>query len=140
MSTTLWGRYRLRGTTTMPDEGLNGFLSSLYHALRTRRRRRVIQLLRTSDEFVLTVRSLAKQIAAEEHGVRPAHATGKPYRNAYNALSQTHLPTLADTDIIIYDPKRQRVSKGPNFRIAALLIAIDTPAVQLFQDESDSPG
>lgn len=50
----------------------------------------------------------------------------------YNALSQTHLPTLSDAGILIYDPQRQTVTYGPNFDIAALLIDINTLTVELF--------
>ena len=107
-------------------------LSILYHALRAARRRRVIQILNEGPPPRLSTRALAKEIATEEQGLANGVATGEPYRNAYNALSQTHLPTLSDAGIIIYDPQRQTVTRGPNFDIAALLIDINTPTVELF--------
>lgn len=116
----------------------NNRLSELYHCLRAQRRRRVIAILEKTSESNVSVRSLARSIAAEEEGIPRMHATGEPYRNAYNALSQTHLPTLAGAGIIVYDPQRQTVSRGPNFDIAALLIDINTPTVELFSTtESD---
>jgi len=126
----------------MGDEGPNGYLSTLYHSLRTQRRRRAIRYLNESDAPTITVRELARKIAADEHGLPLTHATGEPYRNAYNALSQTHLPTLVAAGIVIYDPKRQIVSKGPNFQTAALLVAINTPVVQFLQtdDSGDEDG
>jgi hypothetical protein len=111
------------------DRESNEFLSALYHSLRATRRRDVIRLLQNSPEPSLTVRELAREIAALEHQLTRTHATGEPYRNAYNALSQTHLPTLSSTNIVIYDPQRQRVSRGPNFPIAAVLVAVDESAV-----------
>ncbi|WP_425293272.1 DUF7344 domain-containing protein [Halobacterium rubrum] len=107
-------------------------LSVLYHALRAARRRRVIQILNEGPAPRLSTRALAKEIATEEQGLANGVATGEPYRNAYNALSQTHLPTLADAGILIYDPQRQTVARGLNFDIAALLLDINTPTVELF--------
>ncbi|WP_420028492.1 DUF7344 domain-containing protein [Halorussus lipolyticus] len=112
-------------------------LSLLFHSLRASRRRRVIQLL--ADEHPpLPTRWLARQIAALENGIPPERATGEPYRNVYNALSQTHLHTLAEADIIIYDPKRQTVTPGPIFSLARLLVDINAPTVSTFYSLLDS--
>lgn len=110
------------------------FLSILYHALRTQRRRQVIRILVESDDETLTVRSLARRITAIEDGIPRSQATGEPYRNVYNALSQTHLPTLVDADIVIYDPKRQTVSSGSNLRIAALLVITNASTINILRD------
>ena len=104
-------------------------ISSLYHAFRAQRRRRVIQYLQGLDEPVVEVRFLARKIAAAEHELPIENATGEPYRNAYNALSQTHLPTLAEAGIVIYDPKRQTVSQGQNLGLASLLLALNETTV-----------
>lgn len=120
----------------MADDEVNGYLSSLYHALRAKRRRQAIRIINDSQEPVVTVRSLAREIAAAEHELPLAHATGEPYRNVYNALSQTHLSTLADAGIVIYDPARQTVSAGPNLPLAALLVAINQPAVETFREQN----
>ena len=110
------------------------YLSALYHALRARRRREVIRIISSADTSTLSVRTLAREVAATENGLPRALATGEPYRNAYNALSQTHLPTLAEAGIVIYDPERQTVSPGPNLALAALLIAINGPTVETFRN------
>lgn len=113
-------------------------LSTLYHTLRTTRRRCAIRIVADDDDPVLSVRYIARRISAYENEVPIRRATGEPYRNAYNALSQTHLPTLAEADIIIYDPKRQRVCAGPNLTVAALLIAINSPTVStLYRQQTD---
>lgn len=124
----------------MPDDDLDEYLSTLFHALRAERRRRVVQQLFRATTPVLTVRELAREIAAAEHELPLAHATGEPYRNAYNALSQTHLPTLADAGIVIYDPARQTVSAGPNLPLAALLVAINRPAVETLREQTPDDG
>lgn len=114
------------------------FLSILYHALRTRRRREVIRLIHTTDTPTLSVRFLAREIAVAEHELSRTQATGEPYRNVYNALSQSHLPTLADAGIVIYDPERQTVAGGPNLLLAALLVAISHPAIETLQDRKST--
>ena len=110
------------------------YLSTLYHALRARRRREAIRIMYSIDAPAVTVRTLAREVAASENGLPRTHATGEPYRNVYNALSQTHLPTLAEAGIVIYDPERQTVSPGPNLALAALLIAINGPTVETFRN------
>jgi len=111
-----------------PEEA---FLSTIHHALRATRRRHVIQLVGTSDQPTFHVSDLAREIAAREHGLRIEHATGEPYRNTYNALSQTHLPMLEEAGILIYDPMRQTVSPGSNLTMALLIIAISRPTVDI---------
>lgn len=115
----------------MTSEELETLLSTLYHALRTKRRRLVIQIISGANSGGLSTSELARKITSEEMGVSERHATGEPYRNAYNALSQTHLPTLDRAGIVIYDPKRQMASRGDRFELAALLLATNTSTVDL---------
>lgn len=105
------------------------FLSKIYHSLRAPRRRYVIEMVAESDDD-LSVRTLAKEITSQEQDVSLDCATGEPYRNVYNALSQTHLSTLSEAGVIIYDSERQTVTAGPNLTIAYLLSNIDRVAYQ----------
>lgn len=82
----------------------------------------------------MTVRELAREITARELDIPQNLATGEPYRNVYNALSQNHLPTLMDAGIVIYDPERQTVSPGQNLPIASLLLAINESTVSTMRD------
>ena len=118
-------------------ESWNNPISELHHSLRARRRRLVVQAVRREDDATIAVRTLAREIAGTEHGIPDSQATGEPYRNAYNALSQTHLPTLAAARIILYDPMRQTVSAGPNLSVAALIIEMTRPAITLLYDQQD---
>ncbi len=111
-------------------------LSEVYHALSASRRCHVIQLLSRSEDGTLPVRELAREIAATEEDVPPDRATGEPYRNVYNALSQTHLSTLSDAGIIIYDSDRQTVAAGPNLDVAALLIVLNQATYQTLRGNS----
>lgn len=117
-------------------ENLSDILSEVYHALSASRRCHVIQLLASTENGTLPVRDLARQIAAIEQDVPPERATGEPYRNVYNALSQTHLSTLSDADIIIYDSNRQTVAAGQNLNVAALLIVLNQATYQTLQGDS----
>jgi bifunctional N-acetylglucosamine-1-phosphate-uridyltransferase/glucosamine-1-phosphate-acetyltransferase GlmU-like protein len=114
------------------DDELEDLLSTLYHALRAARRRYVIEILEMTTEEILTTRELARKTTSMELGVPERQATGEAYRNAYNALSQTHLPTLSEAGIIIYDPERQTVMPGVSFELAALLLDTNTPTVDVF--------
>jgi hypothetical protein len=96
----------------------------------------VIQLLAKSDEDSLSVRTLAREIAAIEEDVPPDYATGESYRNVYNALSQTHLSTLSDANIITYDSNRQTVAAGSNLDVAVLLLVINQATYQTLHGDS----
>jgi len=113
------------------------FLSTVYHALSASRRYSAILILAEADHE-LSVRELSRRITAAEKGVSPSCATGEPYRNVYNALSQTHLSTLEDAGIINYDSDRQVVSTGPNFTTAVLLIRLNQTAYRTLQNEDIS--
>lgn len=109
---------------------LEDSMSVLYHSLRATRRRQTIRELNHENGATLTTRELARAIAASEQQVSREQATGEEYRNAYNALSQTHLPTLADADIIIYDSDRQVIKPGRKPLTAKMLLRLDYPVVE----------
>ena len=111
-------------------------LPEVYHSLSASRRCHVIRFLANTDEDQLSIRTLAREITAIEQDVPLKHATGEPYRNVYNALSQTHLPTLSESGIIIYDPDRQTVTAGPNLDIASLLLVLNEATFQTLQGNS----
>ncbi|MFK5602617.1 DUF7344 domain-containing protein [Haloferax volcanii] len=111
-------------------------LSEFYRALSASRRCYVILILSNSDKAKLSVRTLAREIAAIENGVPCEHATGEPYRNVYNALSQTHLPNLNNVNIVEYDHDRQVVRPASQLPVAAVILNIG-PAIQQILD---SPG
>ncbi len=109
------------------------YLSRVYHSLRAPRRRYVIELVAEGDGD-LSVRTLAREITAREQDIPLECATGEPYRNVYNALSQTHLSTLSDADAIIYDSERQTVAAGPNLTISLLLSNLNRAAFRTLQN------
>lgn len=116
-------------------------LSIAYHALRASRRRKVVQVLSQADDDQRSVRQIARQVTALENDIPVEHASGEPYRNVYTSLCQTHLPTLTDADLIIYDSNRKTVEIGPNFQIALLLITLNKAAYEILsQDGSLEEG
>jgi len=130
---------RPQNSPTAEIEEIEEGLSVLLQALRASRRRCVIQFLEgTEKSETVSTRLLAQQIAARENGIAVEYASGEPYKNVYNALSQTHLPTLNSADVIVYDPKRQTVQKGPLFDLAALLLNLSQPAIKTFYHQYTS--
>ena len=112
------------------------YLAKLFHVLSSPRRCYVIKILADNPEDTVSVRYLSRQIAAIEEEIPPDRATGEPYRNVYNALTQTHLSTLSNTDIIVHDSDRQTATAGSNLEIAALLIVLNQATYQTFLGDS----
>lgn len=106
------------------------FHSTLHHALRAPRRRQVIQILGDQPAQPRTTRKLARKITSVEEDIPCEQASGEPYRNVYNALSQTHLPMLADAGLIIYESERQLVRPGPHFADGLLLLTLTNAALE----------
>ena len=69
-------------------------------------------------------------------GVTESLATGEPYRNVYNALSQTHLPTLDKAEIVRYDQTRQVVEEANRLPIAVLLVNIGSSLQGTFDQQN----
>ena len=124
-------------------------LSVIHHALRASRRRLAVSLVShrtfsagrlqpdnahlqaSNSEVVVTVRQLAKEIAAIEENISVDHATGDSYHNVYNALTQTHLPELDDVGAIIYDADRKKVSPASNLIVLSMVAAITSPVARM---------
>lgn len=102
---------------------LLAMLCELYDVLSAPRRCYTIRALAASDGDV-TLSTLARRIAAIEQEIKPAQATGEPYRNVYNALDQSHLPRLDELAIVAYDGDRKRVAAGPRLGEALMLLEL----------------
>lgn len=81
-----------------------------YHdVLRNPRRRATIAYLQAAETPV-DVSTLADHVASVE-------AEGAPddrlHKSVYVSLRQTHLPRLADHDVVAFDPDRNEVADGP---------------------------
>jgi hypothetical protein len=100
------GALRSRG------EGETDLLESDIHdVLRNDRRRMVLEVLGDAVDPV-SARELSEVIAARESGTDPPPRDVR--RSVYISLQQTHLPKLADLDVVAYDEDTREVEPGPN--------------------------
>ena len=99
-------------------------LGEMYDALSASRRRYTLQALAATEDDLLDVSTLGKQITAIEQDIKLAQATGEPYRSVYMTLTQSHLPTLDDLEIVEYDADRKTVAPGPLFKQALFVLEL----------------
>ncbi|MEZ3117425.1 hypothetical protein RYH80_16030 [Halobaculum sp. MBLA0147] len=79
-----------------------------HHLLSSQRRCETLRVLaRRPGGEPVALRELSERVAAAEAGETPAPRPLR--RSVYNALHQTHLPTLAGHGFVDYDPVRKRV-------------------------------
>jgi len=81
----------------------------VFTALSNRRRRNVITYLKEAGDGA-RVRDIAEQLAAWENDREINEVTYKQRKRVYTALHQSHLPKLADSGFIDYEPDRGIVS------------------------------
>ncbi len=83
-----------------------------FHILQNERRRRVLQYL-SDTEGTVDMRDIAEQVAAWEHDTTVQQLTSDQRQRVYIALYQSHLPKLADFDLITYNRNRGVVERTP---------------------------
>ncbi|MDL5363600.1 hypothetical protein [Halalkalicoccus sp. NIPERK01] len=83
-----------------------------FHILQNERRRRVLQYL-SGTEGPVDMRDIAEQVAAWEHDTTVQQLTSDQRQRVYIALYQSHLPKLADFDLITYNRSRGVVERTP---------------------------
>lgn len=83
-----------------------------FHILQNERRRRVLQYL-SDTEGAVDMRDIAEQVAAWEHDTTVQQLTSDQRQRVYIALYQSHLPKLADFDLITYNRSRGIVERTP---------------------------
>ncbi|WP_101298351.1 DUF7344 domain-containing protein [Halegenticoccus soli] len=82
----------------------------IFSLLKNDRRRQVVALLADRRETV-PISELARVIAELESDEAPSE---KLYKSVYVSLQQTHLPRLAQSDVVTYDRSTGTVSPGPD--------------------------
>jgi len=87
----------------------------VFTALSNRRRRNVITYLKEHGDGA-RVRDIAEQLAAWENGLEINEVTYKQRKRVYTALHQSHLPKLAESGFIDYEPDRGIVSQTEESR------------------------
>lgn len=81
----------------------------VFTALSNQRRRNVIKYLKLHGAEA-RVRDIAEQLAAWENDLDIPEVTYKQRKRVYTALHQSHLPKLAESGFIAYEPNRGTVS------------------------------
>jgi hypothetical protein len=115
-------------------------LSALYQLFSAPRRCYIIQALHASDTETLTVREVARAIAAAETAGSSQVVRNGQYRNVYNALTQTHLSKLAAEAVIEYDADRKVIAGGTNLRTAYRLLVLNRSIYRLQEiDHRETP-
>jgi hypothetical protein len=77
-----------------------------------RRQLVVLYLLGRDEDEWITMKEMARWVAAVKHECSLEEATGADYRNIRESLRHTHLETLADAGVIEYDATQTRVAPG----------------------------
>jgi len=85
-----------------------------YRLLSNPRRRETVASLIETGEGEISLRDLSERVATRETGLEPAPRTHRA--SVYNALHQTHLPTLQTFDLVEYDRDRKLVRPQPAVR------------------------
>lgn len=117
-------------------------VNEFFRILSNERRRLVIARVFVLRPFTATdANTLACQIAGAQNDEEPEAISGNQYSTVYAGLIQNHLPALADAQIIAYDHRSKRVSRGPAIHAAVVMVV--TIAILCFSrlgiwDESSS--
>ncbi|MFB6073371.1 MAG: hypothetical protein ABEJ88_10455 [Halobacterium sp.] len=85
--------------------------TEIHDVLRNDRRRMVLEQLGDAGDAV-DARELSETIAARESGSDPPPRNVR--QSVYISLQQTHLPKLADLDVVDYDDTTKEVRPGEN--------------------------
>ena len=99
--------------------------SEVYDVLRNRRRRLVLERLRTTGAPE-SVSDLAEHIGGVEAGESPPPRNVR--QSVYVSLHQTHLPKLDELDIVAYDPDGKMVELAANAEHLDVYLNIDDDA------------
>ena len=88
-------------------------LSQVFDVLQNERRRHVLKHLGETE--VAEFDDLVDHVAAWGVGVEPGEADSTKRKAAYTSLYQSHLPKLADLEVVEYDHEAGRVARGHCF-------------------------
>lgn len=87
----------------------NETLNAMYEILTEQRRRHAIECLLEHDT-PLTLPDLADEIAVKENGTPISEVPAEEVKDVYLSLYHTHVPKLADANVIRYDQDNDTVA------------------------------
>jgi hypothetical protein len=94
------------------------------------RRWHLIVVLAARNDPPYELSPIAKAVTARIHEIPRAQACGKKYENVRVSLDQTHLPRLAEADVIEYNERRKLVTPGRKFDCAVMLVRLSAVAYE----------
>ncbi|WP_144905666.1 DUF7344 domain-containing protein [Halobellus captivus] len=96
---------------------------AIFDVLSNERRRECISfLVRQPVDREVSVRQIADTVAAAITDDGPPSQSLN--QSVYVSFVQTHLPLLADHDIVDYEDSERSVSSGPNLRVVAAFLTV----------------
>lgn len=106
----------LRGDDAIDlDEETSMTMTEIHKLLTPVRRRAVLEALAEAEETWTPVSALCNHVASQEYGCPPEALDSDQRKRVYVALTQSHLPTLAEADVVVYVSETQHVALGVNF-------------------------
>lgn len=96
--------------TTLPS--IDKDLETVLELIQNERRRLVIQMVSEIGDDTISLRDLAKRIAAFENDVDRSRLQSGEYKAVYVGLYQVHLPRLAEDGLIQYDSDRGDIARS----------------------------
>ena len=80
------------------------------------RRQALLEVLHSSPQRPIPVSTLADHVACQEYDCDVETLTTEQRKRVYIALYQSHLPTLAQADVVTFDTDESLVEVGPEFQ------------------------
>lgn len=87
----------------------------VYRILSSRRRRLLLLVLDERDDDEVTISELARAVASRDTGAEPLDVPNDTYERIYVSLYQSHVPALAEADVVSWDRDAGIVRCGPSF-------------------------
>lgn len=98
----------------LPSEGEIP-ITETFELLAQERRQVILEKLATASTTPISTSSLAERVACTEYECDPDELEDDQRKRVYIAVTQSHLPTLQEADIVTHDTDAQLVDRGPKF-------------------------
>ena len=111
-----WLRRRLTGRPGPEPQSLDEDLpvTDTVELLASDRRQAIIEELAGTTQPMSTA-TIAERVACAEYDCEADTLNAEQRKRVYIALKQSHLPVLAEANVVVYDVDSNRVARGPQF-------------------------
>ena len=90
-------------------------MSETVRLIRSERRQLILEELAAAEQSRWSISELAERVAAAEYQCSPDTLTSDQRKRVYIALLQSHLPSLNESNVVLYDRDNSLVERGPGF-------------------------